>query len=510
MPAAPANEGATAVFRCKSMSCLLFILWPLALILAGCAAPTARPMRFSDSGPAEKCADFFALLDQRIVEAGVKDVGVFRVKDYPYLRANRFLASFREDDMDRKALSVWVGHMQALDQVARGYEIANLPAIDASALSSSKNSDELNANVVTCGNLLKAADFQITSPRIEELREQVAVPDEYSLIRRTLGFYPLFRVMVSMGVDNWHAEAKKSYTNKPPVDWSSIRYVPEKSGELPTSRRIVENTLRDALGIPEYTPEDLLALFRMYAPVWEVQTQDVTDRIGAPFWAPERELGVDTGHPLTYTLLSFTRFGTDILTQLNYVIWFPSRPGENALDIYGGLLDGINYRVTLDKNGLPLLYETMHNCGCYYMAFPAKNLQVRDKIDYAESPLFLQAPQVDPVSEFMTVAVKSRTHAVQHLFPLAREIQSEAITYFLVDYGQLRSLPHHQDGRASMFDQDGLVIGTERLERFILWPTGVLSPGAMRQWGRHAVAFVGTRHFDDPFFMNKFFIKTDF
>ena len=83
------------------------------------------------------------------------------------------------------------------------------------------------------------------------------------------------------------------------------------------------------------------------------------------------------------------------------------------------------------------------------------------------------------------------------IFPLARETQSEAITYSLVDYGQLRSLPRHQDGRASMFDQDGLGIGTERLERFILWPTGVLSPGAMRQWGHHAVAFVGTRHFDN-------------
>ena len=61
-----------------------------------------------------------------------------------------------------------------------------------------------------------------------------------------------------------------------------------------------------------------------------------------------------------------------------------------------------------------------------------------------------------------------------------------------------------------MFDQNGVGIGTERLERFILWATGVLSPGSMRQWGRQAVAFVGTRHFDDPFFMDKIFMKTDF
>jgi hypothetical protein len=27
---------------------------------------------------------------------------------------------------------------------------------------------------------------------------------------------------------------------------------------------------------------------------------------------------------------------------------------------------------------------------------------------------------------------------------------------------------------------------------------GIASPGAMRQWGRHATAFIGRRHFDDP------------
>ncbi|WP_417567869.1 hypothetical protein [Marinobacter sp.] len=47
--------------------------------------------------------------------------------------------------------------------------------------------------------------------------------------------------------------------------------------------------------------------------------------------------------------------------------------------------------------------------------------------------------------------------------------------------------------------------GTARLERFLLWPTGVLSPGGMRQWGRHATAFIGKRHFDDPDLLNRYF-----
>ena len=48
-----------------------------------------------------------------------------------------------------------------------------------------------------------------------------------------------------------------------------------------------------------------------------------------------------------------------------------------------------------------------------------------------------------------------------------------------------------------MFGPDGLVAGTERGERFLFWPMGIRSAGAMRQWGRHATAFVGRRHFDD-------------
>ena len=43
-------------------------------------------------------------------------------------------------------------------------------------------------------------------------------------------------------------------------------------------------------------------------------------------------------------------------------------------------------------------------------------------------------------------------------------------------------------------------IGEEEEVEFVrvLWPSGVRSPGTMRIWGRHAIAFVGSRHFDDP------------
>ena len=35
-----------------------------------------------------------------------------------------------------------------------------------------------------------------------------------------------------------------------------------------------------------------------------------------------------------------------------------------------GRLDGVVWRVTLAPDGEPLVYDTMHPCGCYHMFFP--------------------------------------------------------------------------------------------------------------------------------------------
>jgi hypothetical protein len=60
-------------------------------------------------------------------------------------------------------------------------------------------------------------------------------------------------------------------------------------------------------------------------------------------------------------------------------------------------------------------------------------------------------------------------------------------------------------GTRSLFGPDGLVPGSERGERWFLWVSGVRSPGAMREQGRRATAFLGRRHFDDPFLLDRIF-----
>jgi hypothetical protein len=77
-------------------------------------------------------------------------------------------------------------------------------------------------------------------------------------------------------------------------------------------------------------------------------------------------------------------------------------------------------------------------------------------------------------------------------------IEPKGRGYRFADDSSLRSLQLAHGGRRSLFRGDGIIAGTERLEGLVLWPSGINSPGAMRQWGHHATAFVDRRHFDDP------------
>jgi hypothetical protein len=93
------------------------------------------------------------------------------------------------------------------------------------------------------------------------------------------------------------------------------------------------------------------------------------------------------------------------------------------------------------------------------------------------------------------LSIDSATHYIRDV-KLVHGIDS-VVRYAFHPYDELRSMMRMDGGRRSAFGPDGLVAGTQRAERFFFWPMGIASAGAMRQWGRHATAFVGRRHFDD-------------
>jgi len=490
----------------------LLIFLVLCIILSGCAyTPQAvRSPYLGYDTPAGQCADFFAALDQAVKQAGIRDPGEFRLKNHPYLRADRFLASFATQIDDGAAFDDWVKRLQRLDQKARFSEIANLPPKILSNLHLETGETDIRQEVLQCGDFLKTIDFKDVDQR-RKFKADAKAFDDYILLRRVLGLYPITSMFVSSGIVRYQSEVHRSFSNQPPIGWQKIRYVPAVSNDSqPSASDILKTAGRDAIGIPEYSSTDRKNLFGFFSPVWEVQTEGDFDRIGAPFWNADKNLAIDTNRPISFQRLSFARFEGKILTQLNYVIWFPARPKEGTFDIYGGFLDGLIYRVTLGGDGQPLLHETVHSCGCYHKFYPTDRLQVLKKIDYAEKPLVLMAPAADPDSVRMVIALETRTHYVKSLYTVPRQMKTETVSYAFADYDQLRSLPYSEHEHRSFFREDSIVNGSERLERYLLWPTGVLSPGAMRQWGRHSVAFVGNRHFDDPDLIEKIFQRPEY
>ena len=101
------------------------------------------------------------------------------------------------------------------------------------------------------------------------------------------------------------------------------------------------------------------------------------------------------------------------------------------------------------------------------------------------------------------VRIASGTHYIERVGLVSGS--DSLARYEILSYGELRSLPRLDGRRASLFDREGLVPGTERPERLLFWPMGIRSAGAMRQWGRHATAFIGRRHFDDADLFEKRF-----
>jgi hypothetical protein len=141
------------------------------------------------------------------------------------------------------------------------------------------------------------------------------------------------------------------------------------------------------------------------------------------------------------------------------------------------------------------------------MAFPTVRLQLSRRRQGWEEPIMV--PQTVPDGPGrLVLRVSSGAHYIQRVYRdtgFARTDADATQPYELEQYDRLRSLPVPGGGRRSLFRPDGIVSGTERGERWLFWPMGVPEAGAMRQWGRHAIAFVGRRHFDDPDLIERYF-----
>ena len=186
-----------------------------------------------------------------------------------------------------------------------------------------------------------------------------------------------------------------------------------------------------------------------------------------------------------------------MLLQLNYMVWFPGRPSQGWFDILSGHLDGLIWRITLDHQGRVLLYDSIHPCGCFHKYYPVSpNLLPLEEPPDHEPPLILTKDIPTGEKGRVVIGLNSPEQYVVGLSTQVEQIKG-AIRYRFDEYTTLRRLPF-REGHRSMFDHDGVVIGTERSERWLVWPTsGLPYAGAMRQKGHYAVNLVAVQYFDD-------------
>ena len=466
------------------------LLSGLALLLAACAtAPRPSPV-------ADACAGRFAEVDARVERAGVRDADGARIAGFPWLRVNRLLASLAPDaGRDDATRAAWLDRLAALDADARAVELRALEP-DASVR------ERLRAELEHCRAVL-VAGVADDAAAFEALRAAARVPDAYRRWQRVLGAYPLAARVAARGVARLQREENPTPRDLREVPPGARTYA-TPAGAREVDRRALAAALaaapRDALDLPQVSPALLARLFAAHAPVWVVDQASDADAIGRVVH-DGGAVRLDTTAPGVYQYPSYTRFDGRVLLQLNYVVWFPARPKSGPLDLLGGPLDGLTWRVTLDLDGEALIHDSMHNCGCYHLWLPGPRLVARGLADDTEPPWIpFGLTGTDPLALHLAAG----THYLQ---AVGAAPSRHDVTLRVDDYDTLRSLPLADGRTRGMFGTDGLVHESRRLERFVFWPFGVPSAGAMRGRGHHATAFVGRRHFDDAFGIERYFAR---
>ena len=494
------------VFRRQPLTTFGALAAPLAgALLAGCAslqAPLPAPTRDAAS---IACTQWFEQLDTAIDHAGVRDAEADRIEGFAGLRVDRFSAALGPRARgDTAAFEPWLARLQHLEAEGRAVEVANLPRT-AFPIAGVANAQAAASRSRGCSQQWLGT-LQADAAARAALIDRAQVPDRYASWQRVAGLYPLLRWPFFAGVQTWQTEHVKAMQQ-----WSA---------QAPTTRRFTSaaaamppvalaawwrSRQRDALGVPRFSQDEAALMLAAHAPAWEIETDGEFDRPGRLRWGQPSAPQVDSAQPMLYQRLAYTLYRDQVLTQLVYSLWFPERPAQGRLDILSGALDAVVVRITLaPDDGRPLLVDTMHGCGCYHQFYATPEVSLRlpapTSVEWAFMPARLPALKS---GERVVMQLAARTH---YVVGIARDDGAPGSPYAQMDAHLLRTLPTPSGTTKSAFGRDGLVPGTERAERFLFWPMGIASAGAMRQWGHHATAFVGRRHFDDADLIERRFV----
>ena len=411
----------------------------------------------------------------------------------PFLHGTRFFDALaqevRNDQEARELLTAMVSFSDGIRRTENA--VLTDPASEA----------RLNA-ISQCSHALSKHPDQAASRRllIKWLSESPAIEDHYQAWKQWLGLLPLLRPFLKWRIGELHADERQWFEAREHFS-SSETWAPQTGSAVPVDAEALPAAYAGStLGVPMLEEKDLLALFYQYAPQLTMETTGPQDRPGSVRIESGRAR-IGSSETIAYLLPSWTRFDNRNLLQLNYVFWFPSRQPRRWIDLYSGELDSLIWRVTLNEQGGVLLYDSIHSCGCYHKYFIASDtVRVLAVPGSAEPANIFDLTGLDHRAG-LRLLVTANEH---YIVGVDNQSALAGSNYSMRPYDVLYALPDGS-GTSNLFASDGTVKGSERLERFTLWPTGINNVGAMRQWGTHATGFVARQHFDDARLFDNYF-----
>ncbi len=438
-------------------------------------------------------------------KSGFLDVQDHFIQHFEFLAVDRFLAQLYSQASSKKQRQEWL---------KLAFEKAQFKTL-VSLQNHDNNSHKIEL-FKSCSKRLYQNLYGKPALLWSQISTQHIVPqDNYSTLSRLFGGYWLAKWIATPSIQKEKDKALSLWreainTFQTGSTWALKKRDKErmKEGDLSYKNNLHRAYEKNVLQVPSLSKNKLEKLFQYHAPQWRVlmrpSSQEVhtTNNINTP-GAPQfnNEWFINTNQAQVFTHSNFTFLNDKKLLQLSYLIWFPqARYSQTGIDWYGGNFDGVYWRVTLDTDGQVLLYDSIHSCGCYHTVIINPEKIILKTHSESEHPIVAPTPWV-------SAPVQLTLSANQHWLIGLTAQQSVDKNYTLKPLNHLRSMETPQ-GFKSLYDDAGFIKGSERAERFFLWPFGVENAGAMRQWGQHATAFIGKRHFDDAYWLDDFFERT--
>lgn len=243
-----------------------------------------------------------------------------------------------------------------------------------------------------------------------------------------------------------------------------------------------------AIGGPSSRGEDA-DLLAKHSPVFLSEADwSAWNRIGTPALFKDGKdriiVRVDPTLPAIYAeSRSFTGASGDRYTNLIYRVHFERVPLRfKPLNITAGRNAGLYVITTLDAAGQPLLYTTVHTCGCYVAVVPTDRLPesarpddwaVDEQIVYREQlPGMLVVPDdISNEDRRLAITLRDGSHRVAAIaYDSMKSLRDAYVVEptMIKPMATLERLPVEGGGTASMFNEDGYVRHSKKPLEFAL------------------------------------------